>query len=183
MSKIAYRKSRAPAMSVAVTLIALLLGTPATAQYGVPQSVAGSGGAEIVGTNFGVRSTAGQPIIGRTEHAGYVQLAGYWYNPGTTVTGVSDGGNALPTVQELFQNFPNPFNPTTTIRFALPAPSHVTLTVYNVGGQRVKTLVDRRLERGFHNEVFDASGLASGVYFYRLETGAFVQTRKMVILK
>jgi hypothetical protein len=83
----------------------------------------------------------------------------------------------------LLQNYPNPFNPATTIRYALPARSHVTLSVYNMLGQQVATLVNGTEEAGYHDIRFDASGLASGVYFYRLRAGAYVATKEFLVLR
>jgi hypothetical protein len=74
-------------------------------------------------------------------------------------------------------------NPTTTIRYALPQRSHVTLSVYNTLGQQVAMLVNENEDAGYHDVRFDASGLASGVYFYRIQAGSFVQTKRLVILK
>ncbi len=86
----------------------------------------------------------------------------------------------LPSGFALLQNYPNPFNPSTTIRYGLPTRSHVTLTVFNTLGQQVATLVEGEQEAGFHEAVFDASGLASGVYLYRLQTGDFVETKRLL---
>jgi photosystem II stability/assembly factor-like uncharacterized protein len=83
----------------------------------------------------------------------------------------------------MFQNYPNPFNPITTIRYALPSRSHLTLSVFNTLGQTVATLVNETEDAGYHDVRFDASGLASGVYFYRLQAGAFVQTRRLSLLR
>jgi hypothetical protein len=96
----------------------------------------------------------------------------------------------IPTTYELSQNFPNPFNPTTTIRYGLPAPSSVTLKVYNILGQEVTTLVNGIVEsQGYKAVVFDGKNLASGVYYYRIELksvegGAeFVMTKKFLLIK
>ena len=89
----------------------------------------------------------------------------------------------LPTAFGLDQNFPNPFNPTTTIRFSLPEVSHVKLIVYNSLGQQVRTLVDDMREAGYHQARFDASGLASGVYYYRIVASSYIYTRKLLLLK
>lgn len=84
----------------------------------------------------------------------------------------------------LEQNYPNPFNPTTNIRFSLPNAADVTLTVYNVLGQKVATLLNNsKFTQGSHDIAFDARNLASGVYIYRIEAGAFSQSRKMMLIK
>jgi hypothetical protein len=89
----------------------------------------------------------------------------------------------MPTEFELGQNYPNPFNPSTTISYALPQRSHVTLTVFNTLGQLVATLVNSEMGAGDHEVRFDAAGLASGVYLYRLQAGGFVETRKLLLTK
>ena len=86
------------------------------------------------------------------------------------------------------QNYPNPFNPTTQIQFAIPEAGNVTLKIYNNLGQLVKTLVDENMSAGYHFVTWDAtenSGniLSSGVYFYRIIAGNFVQVKKMILMK
>ena len=88
-----------------------------------------------------------------------------------------------PNSFELNQNFPNPFNPTTTISYSLPKISFVSLKVYDLLGQEIITLVNEQLGAGKRSVSFDASGLASGVYVYRLEAGGFIETRKMTLIK
>jgi len=89
----------------------------------------------------------------------------------------------VPIKFELYQNYPNPFNPTTKIAFALPKDAKVKLEVFNALGERVSVLVDGYLRAGVHTVDFNASGFASGVYFYRLTADDFVATKKMVLLK
>jgi hypothetical protein len=89
----------------------------------------------------------------------------------------------LPAEFALEQNFPNPFNPSTTIRYALPEAAQVRLEVYTVAGQRVAVLASGEQRAGWHTVAFDGSSLASGVYIYRLEAGGFVQTRKLMLIK
>ncbi len=84
---------------------------------------------------------------------------------------------------ELRQNYPNPFNPTTTIEFALDAPGKTTLTIYNVMGQMVETLVDRDMTVGNHTVDFKASQYSTGVYFYRLQAGSKTLVKKMMLIK
>ncbi|MBM2840638.1 MAG: hypothetical protein HW412_1166 [Bacteroidetes bacterium] len=83
----------------------------------------------------------------------------------------------------LLQNYPNPFNPSTMIRYGLPQTSFVTLTVYNTLGQQVAQLVSEQQQAGYHEAVFRGDQLASGVYFYRIQAGDFVQTKKLLLLR
>ena len=84
---------------------------------------------------------------------------------------------------KLSQNYPNPFNPLTEIIYTLPKGTHVKLEVYNVLGQKIATLVHGKQKAGYKTARWDAGSLASGIYFYRLQAGDFVQTRKMVLLR
>jgi predicted GH43/DUF377 family glycosyl hydrolase len=101
----------------------------------------------------------------------------------TPLTGVLETRPGLPTIFTLEQNYPNPFNPTTVVSFQLPVVSKVRLVVYDLLGREVAVLVNERKMPGRYELKFDASGLASGVYLYRLTVGSFVQTRKMIVLK
>lgn len=94
-----------------------------------------------------------------------------------------DAEVAAPIRFQLKQNFPNPFNPSTTIRFELPVAGRVKLTVYNLRGELVRTLADGEMPVGSHRVVFAANDLAAGIYFYRMEAGSFVMTRKMILQK
>ncbi|MBD3225304.1 MAG: T9SS type A sorting domain-containing protein, partial [Caldithrix sp.] len=89
----------------------------------------------------------------------------------------------IPTEFSLQQNYPNPFNPMTTIRYALPEAGHVTLTIYNGLGQKVAVLSEGRQEAGYHKVQFNASGMASGVYYYRLQMDNEQQFKRMILLK
>lgn len=91
--------------------------------------------------------------------------------------------DAIPTEFALYQNFPNPFNPTTNIKFALPKEANVTLRIFNILGQEVSTLVNKVMPAGFHTVDFNATKLSSGMYIYRIEAGEFVQVRKMLLMK
>lgn len=84
---------------------------------------------------------------------------------------------------QLYQNYPNPFNPVTNINFYLPERSYVKITVFNLLGLQVAQLVNESREAGTHTVTFDGSDLAGGIYFYKLETGKFIQTRKLTLLK
>ncbi len=88
-----------------------------------------------------------------------------------------------PDNYKVFQNFPNPFNPVTTIRWNLPKPGLVTLKIYDILGREITTLVNKELNAGKHETIFDATLYSSGVYFYQIKAGEFIFTRKMLLLK
>lgn len=91
--------------------------------------------------------------------------------------------NNIPGLFKLYQNYPNPFNPFTKIKYAVPKKVKVLLQIYDILGREVKTLVNEIKEIGYHEVSFNASNFASGVYFYRIEAGDFVESKKMVVLK
>jgi hypothetical protein len=97
--------------------------------------------------------------------------------------GVGEEERPGPSAIFLSQNYPNPFNPTTVIRYQLPVVSNVRLAVYDVLGREVSVLVNERKDAGVHEVKFDASRMSSGVYLYRLQTGDFTQTKKLVVLR
>ena len=84
---------------------------------------------------------------------------------------------------ELTQNYPNPFNPATTISFSVPAQSFVSLKIFDALGREISTLVSEQLFAGTYSRQWDAAGLPSGVYFYRLRAGLFIETKKLVLLR
>ena len=109
---------------------------------------------------------------------------GVWRRPlQEMLTAVNGPSGAQPAFFNLGQNYPNPFNPTTVIRYQLPVTSEVKLVVFDILGREVALLVNERKALGSYDVKFDASGLSSGVYLYRLTAGSFVQTCKMVVLR
>jgi hypothetical protein len=109
------------------------------------------------------------------------------WNFTTSLVGV-DVPSGLPTEFAIAQNYPNPFNPTTTIQYDLPEDGRLLVTVYNMLGQQVKTLYNGNQLAGSYTTVWDATNdrgdrIASGIYFYRIQSGRFVQTRKMLLLR
>ncbi len=99
------------------------------------------------------------------------------------VVGVNNPTNEIPKQYSLLQNYPNPFNPSTTIEYALPMSSDVKFTIFDINGKVVQSLSNTNKPAGTYKYVFDASALSSGVYFYRLETSGFTDTKKMILLK
>lgn len=117
-----------------------------------------------------------QPSSGVTD----IEDASWHY--GTGATGVKNNYE-IATKFTLKQNYPNPFNPTTNIEYSIPKTSNVTLKVYDVLGNEVATLVDNKLSAGVYNVKFDGSNLSSGIYFYTLSSGNFLQTKKLMLVR
>jgi hypothetical protein len=116
--------------------------------------------------------------------AGFPRADAVWRRPlSEMITGVEDRADQIPSQFILKQNYPNPSNPSTTIRYGLPHASFVTLTVYNTLGQRVAQLVNEQQRVGYHDASFRGDGLASGVYFYRIQASDFVASKKLLLLK
>ncbi|HCV43969.1 MAG TPA: hypothetical protein DGH68_10835 [Bacteroidetes bacterium] len=119
--------------------------------------------------------------IGSTGVSGLLALAMRTDSIGPNDVWQVDG--TLPDAFLMYQNFPNPWNPSTTLRYSLPHASFVTLTVFNTLGQQVSQLVNEQQQAVYHDVVFRGDGLASGVYLYRLRAGDFIATRKLLFLK
>ncbi|MGE5805376.1 MAG: T9SS type A sorting domain-containing protein, partial [Ignavibacteria bacterium] len=101
----------------------------------------------------------------------------------TSLTGINDEQENLPIEFSLFQNFPNPFNPATKIRYTIPSKQFVTLKVFDLLGREAATLVNEEKPAGAYEVEFNGRNLSSGIYFYQLKTGSFVQTKKLILLK
>jgi hypothetical protein len=135
-----------------------------------------------VNTGLSSTSVAALAVSGSNLFAGTQN--GVWRRPlSDLVTSVGRATTEFPAHFILTQNYPNPFNPSTTINYAIPARARVTLSVFNMLGQKVAELVKDEQTAGSYSVTFDGTRLASGVYFYRLEAGSFVQTKKLILLK
>jgi len=106
-----------------------------------------------------------------------------WTREPRTVVGVNEVSEGIPKKFALYQNFPNPFNPSSTIIYDLPKSSFATLIVYDILGREIALLLNGKQVAGTHQVIWDARGLPSGVYFYRLTAGNFIETKKLMLLK
>jgi hypothetical protein len=116
------------------------------------------------------------------------EYEGPWSDDEVVEVPVGSGGILIPAVTSLNGNYPNPFNPTTTIKFGLHEAQSVVLNVYNIKGEKVRSLVNEELEAGYHDIVWDGkddSGktASSGVYFYKMKASKYVSTKKMIMMK
>lgn len=157
--------------------------------FAIVNGVFGNGGSTgtVPGASNQIFGTLGQAIVGKVSNASYTLQSGV----GHVIYGIRwtdvkvdiEYESSLPREFRLDQNYPNPFNPSTTIRFALPKQVPVALTVYNLLGQTVSTLVEGNLPPGEYQIRLNATDLPTGLYLYRLQAGTFAQSRKLVLLK
>ena len=153
----------------------------AFAQYSIVSSVIGSGGGQMSNGSYSMNGTVGQPVVGITMGTSFNVDQGFWHLL-PSANDVRPDGSA--NGYDLEQNFPNPFNPSTVIRFSIPERVKVTLKVMNLLGEEVKRLIDGEYyEAGKYDVDFLEQGLPSGTYVYRLEAGNYVKSRKMVLAK
>lgn len=138
---------------------------------------------------FNLSAFAGQKVFIAFRYYMNTDVDGLWCNiddifvGNRSSVGVTQNGTNVPTKFSLNQNYPNPFNPTTKINFDLAKASNVNLTVYNSLGQKVITIFEGTKPAGSYTASFNGSGLASGTYYYRLETEYFTETKKMQLVK
>ncbi len=155
--------------------------------------ILGNSGGVFLSTNNGINWTAvntGLPntgvlalaVSGTNLFAG-TSGSGVWRRPLSEITSVSFSSTRLPQEFTLEQNYPNPFNPSTRISWQLPISSHVSLKVFDVLGNEIAKLVNEEKPAGSNEIEFDAGGLPSGIYFYRLQAGKYIETKKLVLLK
>jgi flagellar hook assembly protein FlgD len=112
----------------------------------------------------------------------YIQLPLIGYIPNNVISNTS----IIPKEYHLEQNYPNPFNPVTKIKFGIPvskSPVHVRFIIYDITGRRIAKLIDDTLSPGEHEVMWNASDVPSGIYFYKIETDNFVDSKKMMLIK
>ncbi|MGH2574695.1 MAG: M14 family zinc carboxypeptidase [Ignavibacteria bacterium] len=124
------------------------------------------------------RLTSDVAVTGDGWYVDDIKLTNYCLG----VTGIS-GNNQIPYRYALEQNYPNPFNPTTTINYQLPKQSFVSIKVFDMLGREAAVLVNSKMDAGYHDVTFDGTNFASGLYFYKIEAGEFIETKKMILVK
>jgi hypothetical protein len=166
-----------------IAIVALFFVNSTLPQYQITNSVIGSGGNIISNSNNIIVSTVGESFIGKSSNTINQNQIGFWYAyQQTTITDVEDE-EIIPTVFKLEQNYPNPFNPSTKIKFAVPEKSNVLIKVYDILGSEVTTLVNKEMDAGWYENNFNAAGLSSGIYLFRMEAGSYMNTKKMILLR
>jgi probable HAF family extracellular repeat protein len=132
-------------------------------------------------TAFAVSSN-GRYVVGIGKNGLTNQDEAYFLDTGGIKTSIKDNAEKINTFS-LYQNYPNPFNPVTRIRYEVPTSVHVTIIIYNIVGQKIATLVDEYKSSGRYEQTWNAAGLSSGIYFYRIQAGSSVTTKKMILMK
>ncbi|MGD1046735.1 MAG: T9SS type A sorting domain-containing protein [Bacteroidota bacterium] len=122
-------------------------------------------------------------VSGTNIYAGVTNGGGVWRRPLSETVSVDKLSTDLPTHFSLDQNYPNPFNPATTISFTLPSKSFVSLKVFDILGREVATIISEEMSAGSYSRQWNAANMSSGIYFYRLQAGTFIETKKLVLLR
>ena len=162
----------------------ILISDPLWDNVNVPSYTAyGNDGAHFnmsinAGTNSAVSSEIADALFYGRDHLPV--FCDFVFDIATSMAYESD---ANPKKFQLYQNYPNPFNPATKISFNLPESEHVVLTVFDTLGKKVRTILNESIHAGFHEIEFNAGQLPGSVYFYRLQAGESIQTRKFILLK
>jgi Pyruvate/2-oxoacid:ferredoxin oxidoreductase delta subunit len=121
-------------------------------------------------------------LVGGLDSGGITNKC-YLYLPDSTLTMMNETNKNIEYDYKLSQNFPNPFNPSTTINYSLPVSGFVQLKVFNLLGQEIANLVEKEQRMGNYEIDFNASGLTNGIYFYRLQSENFTETKKLILLR
>ena len=178
-----------------VTDIRAALGTGQTWDFEVWNPRRGSGKISILGLEM--IPAENQVVLVNSQNTSPIDMRRanvYTYQTSTTTTDFklivgskeyvdSESAKLIPRAYSLAQNYPNPFNPSTTISWSLPSKAFVSLTIYDVVGREVAKLVSNELPAGVYSRIWNATGMPTGVYFCRLQAGAFTQTKKLLLLK
>lgn len=166
-------------ITFSLMVLAVLLST-ASAQHRVDRYVFGLGGTEMKSANNHIIGTLGQTLIGVTKNTAHTNNIGFWYSVESVPVGIAPEA-AIAVDMQLGQNYPNPVADQTVIPFTLAEGGTVRLTVMNVLGMEIRSVVDRFMEPGSYRVQIDARNLPGGYYFYRLEQGSQAIMKSLII--
>lgn len=170
-------------MGIIVFLISVLSFSASAQNNQVNWSVFTNGFGFSNSGDFAATSSAGESFAGVSTNVNSKIVSGFLAYTSSIITGLTDELEIIPTVYNLSQNYPNPFNPSTIINYQIPVEGFITLKVYDILGNEVKSLVNENKPAGIYNINFDASGLASGMYIYKLTAENYISTKKMLMIK
>ncbi len=158
----------------------LFVGTPYDGVF-----LSTNNGTSWININTGLPETSnvGALVVSGTNLFTGTLGSGVWKRPLTEMITSIAYSNSMPSRFNLEQNYPNPFNPSTTIVFSLPLRTFVSLKVFDALGREAATIISEELSAGTYSRQWKAKGFPSGVYFYRLQAGSFMETRKLIFVK
>ncbi|MCL5029273.1 MAG: T9SS type A sorting domain-containing protein [Bacteroidetes bacterium] len=168
--------------SILLIILFIFLSWSLYGQYQIKASVFGNGDANISNNNFRISSTIGQTIAGQSHGGSFYIDAGFWHSE-QILTHVREIKNVGQKEFRLEQNYPNPFNPSTTIKYTIPIRCYVEILVFDILGRKMNTLVNELKEPGMYQILYTAKNLSSGVYFYRIQAGDYITTKKFILVK
>ena len=134
-------------------------------------------------TSITLISSVGEPFVGFSQIESASIYSGSLFRNVVMITGLRESNSQLPLEYALYQNYPNPFNPSTTVRYDLPRATFVTLTIFDILGRQISTIVEEEKPAGAYQVNVYVPNLPSGVYFYRFQARDYVNTKKFVLLK
>jgi Secretion system C-terminal sorting domain len=170
-----------PFLVILALAVALPVVSSAAGNYDCPGVVA-NGAVRSTNPYYSLTGAFGQNAVGQTR-GDYICGAGFWQQSGGAYAGVPVALDPIPAKFWLGVSQPNPVRQSALLRFGLPKVSQVTIRVYDVRGREVGTLVDARLGPGYHSSTINGAGLASGVYFCRMDAERFSVTHKILVVK
>ena len=163
-------------------LLSLAFAQEAVGSYRIPEAVIAAGCGYSLG-NYRLSGTIGQPAIGLLSGAPYRAEAGFWYALAPSPSDVAEDEAQLPQQFSMIGPAPNPSGGAPQFWLAIPRRSWVSLKLYDPSGRLVRTVLDGPMDPGIHRASLDSSGLASGIYFCRLEAQSFEKTRRLVLVR
>jgi hypothetical protein len=176
---------RAPRLDIYFATVVIFLfchNLPASGQIALDPFVIASGGGVANSNSHMMKVTIGQYITGKTGGGSYFSRLGFWEQLGyETAIAVPEQPPVFAT--SLHQNTPNPFNPSTMIRFSLAETQRVIIDVFDLQGRRIARILDDSLPPGEHSQLFRPVSLSSGIYLLRLRAGNYQESRRLVLLK
>jgi hypothetical protein len=176
-------------MGIIVFLISILSFSASAQNNQVNWSVFTNGFGLSNSGDFAATSSAGESFAGVSTNGNSKIVSGFLAYTSSIITGLTDELEIIPTVYNLSQNYPNPFNPSTIINYQIPVEGFITLKVYDILGNEVKTLVNEQKAIGSYNIHFDASDLASGMYIYQISvnnpvgSSGYTASKKLMLIK
>ncbi len=174
--------------SIFTVVAGSIVPAPSAHSYQLRSVTLDGGGGTSAGGQFSLTGTIGQPDVGAAAGGAFALRGGFWAGTDVSTAVEQEAPPALPAVYQLYPNAPNPFNPTTAIRFDLPRPGRTDLRIFDLRGRLVRVLLNESLPAGRHRAIWDGRdnsgiGVASGVYLLLMRSEQFSARRKVTMLK